>query len=169
MKLTGPVYVEISDCEISGMTPRLSISMNCSTYWVWVLFLSWHLSWLTWQAFASFPLLIRTPGSFLKGYLAWRCPEASFRVTCSFRILYSSSSYAVSRTVSLLQTQHSGILTLQCVHLSTREVPKASPWKNKPWRGGKILLSAMCLIPVTMDWSFPKDPRGTYPDPNLDL
>ena len=32
-----------------------------------------------------------------------------------------------------------------------------------------ILLRATCLIAETIELSFPKDPRGTYPDPNLDL
>ena len=163
------MYAEISDCDISETTPLLSISMNCSIYWVWVLFLICRRSWLIWQALASLPLSIRTPGSFLNGYLAWRCSEAWSKVTCSFRILYSSYSWAVSKAVSLLQIRHSAILTLQCVHLSTGEVPKASPWKNKPCRGGEILHNALCLMPVTRDWFFPKDPRGMYPDPNLDL
>ena len=90
-------------------------------------------------------------------------------VSGSLRMLYSSSSSAVRIAVSLLQIRHSAILPLQWVHLSTGETPKLSPWKNSPCRGGETLLRATCLIAETIELSFPKDPRGTYPVPNLDL
>ena len=39
---------------------------------------------------------------------------------------------------------------------------------DSPCRGGETLLRATCLIAETIELSFPKDPRGTYPVPNLD-
>ena len=97
-------------------------------------------------------------GDALRRSLEWHAPSE-----------YYIHLLPMSIAVSLLQIWHSAILTLQCVHLSTGEAPNASPWKKSPWRGGEIFCRTTCLITEAREWFFPNDPRGTYPDTNLDL